>query len=114
VNTQNNTITNNFGAALKVARILTGVTQEDFDGISSRTYVSTLERGLKSPTLQKVDSLASVLGIHPLILLTFAYCKQPVESHAEQLARDMEKELSRLLSVRVEIKIGVDGGSPQD
>ena len=41
--------------------------------VSSRTYVSNLERGIKVPTIRKVDSLATVLGIHPLTLLALSY-----------------------------------------
>ena len=41
--------------------------------VSSRTYISNLERGLKVPTIRKVDSLATVLGIHPLTLLALSY-----------------------------------------
>ena len=41
--------------------------------VSSRTYISNLERGLKVPTLKKVDSLATVLRVHPLTLLTLSY-----------------------------------------
>jgi transcriptional regulator with XRE-family HTH domain len=39
----------------------------------SRTYLSSLERGLKSPTIDKLEQLASVLGVHPLSLLAMAY-----------------------------------------
>lgn len=41
--------------------------------MSSRTYISTLERGLKNPTLDKVNEIASVLSVHPLSLLTTYY-----------------------------------------
>lgn len=44
--------------------------------VSSRTYISSLERGLKVPTVNKVDSLASVLGIHPLTLLALSYLRR--------------------------------------
>ena len=69
--------TNRFPAALKRARTVLGKRQEDFYEFSSRTYVSVLERGLKSPTLLKVDQLAAVLGLHPLTLLTLAYTEDP-------------------------------------
>ncbi|AZD61034.1 helix-turn-helix domain-containing protein [Pseudomonas sp. 22526] len=62
-----------FGVALKRLRKDKDLTQEDFSTVSSRTYLSTLERGLKSPTLDKVEVLASALGVHPLTLLTYAY-----------------------------------------
>lgn len=90
-------IKNNFGGALHAARSFACVTQEKFDAVSSRTYVSSLERGLKSPTLQKVDTLASVLGIHPLTLLTLAYCERPVEEDVIKLRRTIERELSQLM-----------------
>ncbi|WP_164708174.1 helix-turn-helix domain-containing protein, partial [Pseudomonas viridiflava] len=45
------------GAALKEAREAKGLTQEDFVGVSGRTYLSEIERGLKSPTLEKLDQL---------------------------------------------------------
>ena len=64
-----------FAQALQSARKAKGLTQEDFSNVSSRTYVSTLERGIKSPTLEKVGHLASVLGLHPLTLLVLAYSK---------------------------------------
>ncbi|KTB85410.1 helix-turn-helix domain-containing protein [Pseudomonas syringae] len=64
------------GAALKEAREAKGLTQEDFVGVSGRTYLSEIERGLKSPTLEKLDQLATRIGIHPLELLMSCYVKQ--------------------------------------
>ena len=52
-----------------------GRSQEDFDLVSSRTYISNLERGIKSPTIGKIDSLAPVLDLHPLALLALSYVK---------------------------------------
>lgn len=63
-----------FSQALQRVRRARGVTQEEFDLISSRTYISALERGIKQPTLAKVDSLAEVMNVHPLTLLAFSYC----------------------------------------
>lgn len=79
---------NQFAQALKRARTSKGLTQEDFALISSRTYVSSLERGQKSPTLKKVDDLADALGIHPLTLLTMSYCgADDANSESQTLAR---------------------------
>ena len=64
---------NNFAAGLRNARNSRGLSQEDFGLVSSRTYVSSLERGLKSPTLNKVDDLAGALELHPLTLLILSY-----------------------------------------
>ncbi|MGX8882981.1 helix-turn-helix domain-containing protein [Methylovorus sp. SPW-M1] len=73
-----------FGKALQTIRRKRGLTQEDFSDISSRTYLSILERGLKSPTIEKVDDLAKTLNVHPLTLLLQAY------ANVEEV-RDIEK-----------------------
>jgi transcriptional regulator with XRE-family HTH domain len=62
-----------FGRALKARRLKRQLTQEDFSDVSSRTYLSTLERGMKCPTLDKVVELASVLGVHPLTLIAESF-----------------------------------------
>jgi transcriptional regulator with XRE-family HTH domain len=69
------TLRTGFGKALQIARKHRGLTQEDFSQVSSRTYMSTLERGLKSPTLEKVEDLAVTLEIHPITLIALAYMK---------------------------------------
>lgn len=91
---------NHFGNALRRARAATSKTQEDFDGVSSRTYVSTLERNGKSPTLQKVDSLAQVLELHPLTLLTLAYCDSDKAGSLEKLQAQIQRELNCILDLK--------------
>lgn len=65
-----------FALALRALRQKTRRTQEDFYVASSRTYISTLERGLKSPTLDKLEDIAGVLGIHPASLVVSAYLQK--------------------------------------
>ena len=67
------TAKNSFPTALKTIRKARGLSQEAFSDVSSRTYMSSLERGLKSPTLSKVAELCEVMDVHPLTLLTLAY-----------------------------------------
>jgi transcriptional regulator with XRE-family HTH domain len=62
-----------FAAALRTTRKARRLSQEAFSDVSSRTYLSSLERGLKSPTLNKVSELCAVLEVHPLTLLTLAH-----------------------------------------
>lgn len=81
-----------FGVALRDTRKHKGLTQEDFSQISSRTYLSALERGLKSPTLDKIEQLASVIGIHPLTLLTRCYMHQNSELSIDELLNRVRKE----------------------
>ena len=89
------TYPNNFARALRNIRKAKGISQEVFALTSSRTYVSTLERGLKSPTLSKIDDLAGVLGVHPLTLLMASYSDNEVE-----LAKKEHKELALLVTNR--------------
>ena len=87
---------NSFPEALKVARSACGLSQEAFSLASSRTYVSSLERGLKTPTLKKVDELAEVLDIHPLTLLTLSYVDDTDPGVAAALLSQVSLELSKL------------------
>ena len=83
-----------FGQALKMLRTGKHLTQEDFSQVSSRTYLSTLERGLKSPTLEKVGSLASVLDVHPMTLLACTYLQLESDADLEGLLARIRSELA--------------------
>lgn len=88
---------NRFAQALRETRSSLGITQEDFGVVSSRTYVSSLERGIKVPTLSKVDELASVMGIHPLTLLTLAYARSCDRKAVAQVLQIVQSELDAKL-----------------
>ena len=64
---------NSLAKALKTVRKARGLSQEAFSDVSSRTYMSTLERDLKSPTLNKLAELCEVMEIHPVTLVALAY-----------------------------------------
>jgi transcriptional regulator with XRE-family HTH domain len=82
------------GQAIKTVRAVRGLSQEAFSDVSSRTYLSTLERGLKSPTLNKLAELCEVMDIHPLTLLTLAYAGDGDD--AERLLARVRQELDAL------------------
>src|SRR3546814_8476717 len=85
--------------ALKTVRKARGLSQEAFSDVSSRTYMSTLERDLKSPTLHKLAELCEVMEIHPLTLLTLAYASD--SSHkADELLAQVRQELEAVLKER--------------
>jgi len=84
------------GQAIKTVRAARGLSQEAFSDVSSRTYLSTLERGLKSPTLSKLAELCEVMRIHPLTLLTLAYATET--GQAEQLLAQVREELGAILA----------------
>ena len=85
---------NAFPAALQALRKSRGLSQEDFSDVSSRTYLSSLERGLKSPTLSKIVELCEVMEVHPLTLLSLAYGRDS-NGVQEVLAR-VQRELASL------------------
>lgn len=62
--------------------------------MSSRTYLSTLERGLKSPTLEKIEQLAGAMDLHPLTLLVATYAVRDDHSDVESLLQKIRAELS--------------------
>jgi transcriptional regulator with XRE-family HTH domain len=87
-----------FAAALRTIRKVRGLSQEAFSEVSSRTYLSSLERGLKSPTLTKITDLAEVMGVHPATLLVLASAGDR-KGTAKVLAR-VQDELNEILESR--------------
>lgn len=90
----------NFAKALRLVRNARGLTQEDFSITSSRTYVSMLERGERSPTLAKVNDLCETLGVHPLVLLTLAYVASTSPSGVDKLLGEVRGEALSLLNAK--------------
>ena len=87
---------NSLAKALKTVRKARGLSQEAFSDVSSRTYMSSLERDLKSPTLNKLAELCEVMEVHPLTLLTLAYAGDDAQ-RAEQLLAQVRQELEAML-----------------
>jgi transcriptional regulator with XRE-family HTH domain len=89
-------IKKSLAAAFKQTRKAKKITQEEFSGVSSRTYVSTIERGLYSPTVEKIDALAKTMKVHPLTLLTLAYLIDDSSTDFETLSKQINEELKYL------------------
>jgi len=81
------------GKSLQKIRKQKGLTQEDFSVVSSRTYMSVLERGQKSPTVEKLEVIAKTLGVHPLSILLLAYSYQEPSNSPAALVRDILEEV---------------------
>lgn len=77
------------------------MSQEAFSDVSSRTYMSSLERDLKSPTMHKLAELCEVMEVHPLTLLTLAYAGDSAQ-RADQLLAQVRQELEAVLKERNE------------
>ena len=93
------TAKHSLAAAIRTVRKARGLSQEAFSDVSSRTYMSTLERDLKSPTLHKLSELCEVMEIHPLTLLTLAYAGDSPRK-ADELLAQVRQELAVVLSER--------------
>ena len=91
-------IKNQFASTFRTLRKLRRLSQEQFDGVSGRTYISALERSLKTPTIGKIEDLASVLEIHPATLVALSYCgvwdAQSLNDLLQQIAQEGHAILS--------------------
>lgn len=67
--------------------------------MSSRTYLSSLERGLKSPTLDKINQLAGTLNVHPLTILVATYVARDANLDIEELFQTIKEELAEMSSL---------------
>ena len=75
-----------FGKALRQIRKARGMTQEAFEPAVVRTYISALERGIHSPTLERIVELATLLNVSSAALLTLtAFYEQDSQDSASFL-----------------------------
>ncbi|WP_248801136.1 helix-turn-helix domain-containing protein [Pseudomonas sp. MWU13-2105] len=85
-----------FAAVLKAMRVSRGLTQKHMADSTSRTYMSKLEQGRSSPTIDKLTAISGALGLSPLTLFTLTLSvesgqtvKTPVQ-HLEADIADLE------------------------
>ena len=93
------TAKHSLATAIRTIRKARGLSQEAFSDVSSRTYMSSLERDLKSPTMHKLTELCEVMDVHPLTLLTLAYAGDSTR-RADQLLAQVRQELEAVLKER--------------
>ena len=82
--------------AIRTVRKARGLSQEAFADVSSRTYMSSLERDLKSPTMSKLTELCEVMEVHPLTLLTLAYAGDNT-GQVERLLAQVRREVYKII-----------------
>ncbi len=92
----------NFAKALRAVRLERGLSQEDFDDVSGRTYISRLENGGADPTLTKVDQLASTLSVHPLTLLLLSFCTKGTTGEVDRLLTRVREEVATFENLRLD------------
>lgn len=86
---------NAFATVLKAMRAGRGLTQRKLAEVSSRTYVSKLERGQSSPTLEMITALSGPLNVNPLTLVAVTLCAESGQS-ITALLRQTQEELADL------------------
>ena len=86
------TAKHSLATAIRTVRKARGLSQEAFSDVSSRTYMSSLERDLKSPTMHKLTELCEVMDVHPLTLLTLAYAGDDMDK-VRRVLKQIEQEL---------------------
>jgi transcriptional regulator with XRE-family HTH domain len=80
-----------FGQALRELRMSKDLSQESIG--ASQSYVSDVERGLKTPSIEKLDEFASTIGIHPVTILAKSYLLKDRSLSPEDLMALVRKEL---------------------
>ncbi|MBC9250683.1 MULTISPECIES: helix-turn-helix transcriptional regulator [Pseudomonas] len=62
----------------------------------SQSYISAIERGKWKPSIEKVEQIADVVGIHPLTLLVLAYQRQTPGLKPDELLKKIQREITSL------------------
>jgi transcriptional regulator with XRE-family HTH domain len=99
-----------FAAVLKAMRAGKGLTQRNLAEVSSRTYVSKLERAQSSPTLEMITALSGPLSVNPLTLVAITLCSESGQSDNALLRRTQE-ELADLAREGVLENLSISSGS---
>ncbi|MDR6714256.1 transcriptional regulator with XRE-family HTH domain [Pseudomonas hunanensis] len=89
------TLKASFASVLRALRSKRNITQRDFADTTSRTYLSKLELGKSSITLDKLDQVSRRLELSPLTLLTLTLSEETGKS-AAQLVSQLRAEIRSL------------------
>lgn len=89
------TLKGSFASVLRALRSKRKITQRDFADTTSRTYLSKLELGKSSITLDKLDQVSRRLELSPLTLLTLTLSEETGKP-ALDLVSQLRAELTSL------------------
>ena len=89
----------NLGHSLRMARKATGLSQDDLSVVSSRSFVSAVERGIKSPTMEKLTVMARAMELQTASILVVATV---LESSRElgEILQQVADEAEAILATR--------------
>lgn len=92
-----------FGSALKEVRVRKEIAQEQLG--ASQSFVSTIERGIRSPTIEKMEEFAERLGVNPVPLIVLMQDGQ--EGDVDELLAKIRDEIRALKRVGVQPFFGL-------
>lgn len=111
------TLKTSFASVLRALRSKRNITQRDFADTTSRTYLSKLEQGKSSITLDKLEQVSERLGLSPLTLLTLTLSEdtgQPAKDLISKLSEELA-DLQRdggLAGLNISVNVAEDARVP--
>ena len=82
------------GSSVKAYRLKKNIPQESLG--PSQPYISNLEAGRGSASLDKIEQMADVLGIHPLSIIFAGYLTSNEDADKERLFERIRKDLAEI------------------
>lgn len=81
------TLKTSFASVLRALRSKRNITQRDFADTTSRTYLSKLELGKSSITLDKLNQVSRRLELSPITLLTLTLSEETGKPPSELISK---------------------------
>lgn len=85
-----------FGNIFTRSRKRAGLVQEDFEPITSRSYISALERGKYSISMDKLNDLSKLIGMHPVSMMFQTYLVYDEKISALELISIIMEDLKKV------------------
>lgn len=82
------------GASLRSYRLKRDVSQESLG--PSQPYISNLEAGRGSASIDKIEQMALVLGVHPVSIILAGYLGSSEEADTEDVLNRIHSELREI------------------
>jgi transcriptional regulator with XRE-family HTH domain len=82
------------GASMKLYRLKKNIPQESLG--PSQPYISTLEAGRGSASIDKIEQMAGVLGVHPVSIILAGYLSSDDDVTTDQLLERIRNELLQI------------------
>ncbi|MBC8999205.1 helix-turn-helix transcriptional regulator [Pseudomonas sp. N40(2020)] len=82
------------GTSIKSYRLKRNIPQESLG--PSQPYISSLEAGRGSASIDKIEQIADVLGVHPMSIIFAGYLTSNETANKEQLFERIRIELAEI------------------